>query len=786
MEAGPGGALEGLAQQLRAAMTGRRLRQSDLAERAGVSPATVSNVFNLKSVPTVDTLDLLAHAVGITGTDLQQLHSLRERADGRTRRLDSYLAAALSAARDHPYAGVLPGVTPPLQTVYVRQQVQQRSGTPDPRALAHTADQRSVPAESVLAVDVTCVVVAGPGGGKTSLLRTWVAESAKSWLTGHGGGTVPVLVDAADLHGAALADAVACAVSKEMVEALPPRFFAAPPQQGVRWQILIDGLDEVTDLHARRDLLRRLAAVSEGPYADLYRFVIATRPLPPGELTQFGDHFPRYDLLPFDRRHLPEVATAWFGAVGHPSPGQAADRFIKALERTQLTSIARNPLMTAMLCQLHAATPEQPLPTGRAGIYRRFIALLHARQYSPRTTNAAAELCAGLARYGPAVLESANRVLDRLPDLIGFLAVERHHGNGQPTLDIVKRPSYTQVPRRVPEGDWRAFLDTALRRSGLLTRRGNDLVFLHQTLREYLAAQFLARNEQAARRALDDVFTVVADSNQFPPVLQAGLSYAGFLLEEVDHEDLLNTEDEKGRTAQRQLRRRVRYVLEIPFFIADLVVLGSNIPADLVSEAINHLAKIARTDALEWYWRDLAARALTRLGDKRGAEALEDLARDLRAHAQRRQVARRALYQFGDARSVEALYTLTADTRIGDSQFSAIKALLQFGSDAGREALQALSTDSRLGRHRVEAARALCKAGDPRGVEELAALAHDAGLGWHRVEAARLLAGFGDARGVDILRHLAHGHDPNVDERGRMDAARSLAVYAPRFRNREP
>ncbi|MFE5686898.1 helix-turn-helix domain-containing protein [Streptomyces sp. NPDC056512] len=776
MDAGPGGALEELARQLRAAMTGRRLRQSDLAERAGVSAATVSNVFNLKSVPTLDTLDLLAQAVGITGKDLQQLHSLRERADGRTRRLDSYLATALSAARDHPYAGVLPGVTPPLQSVYVRQQVQQRSGTPDPRVLARTADQRSVPAESILAGDETCVVGSGPGGGKSSLLRAWVAESSKSWLTGRGRGPVPVLVDAADLHGAALADAVACAVSREMVEALPPRFFAAPPQPGVRWQILIDGLDEVTDPHARRDLLRRLAAIPEGPYADLYRFVIATRPLPPGELAQFGHHFPRYDLLPFHRRDLPEVATAWFGAVGHPSPGRAADRFVEALERTQLISIARNPLMTAMLCQLYAATPELPLPTGRAGIYRRFIALLHARQYAPRTTSATAELCAGLARYGPAALDAANRVLDFLPDLIGLLAVERHHGNEQPTLDIVQRPSYAQVPRRVPEDEWRAFLDTGLRRSGLLTRRGNDLVFLHQTLREYLAAQFLARNEQAARRALDDIFTVVEDSNQFPPVLQAGLSYAGFLLEEADHVGLLSSEDEKGRTAEGRLLRRVRDVLEVPFFVADLVVLGSNIPAGLVSEAVTQLSKIVQSNALEWYWRDLAARALTRLGDKRGAQALEELAKDLRASAQRRQVATRALYQFGDARSVEALYTLTADTGIGDSQFSAIQALLQLGSDTGREALRALSKDSRLGRHRVEAARALCKAGDPRGVEELAALAQDVELRRHRVEAARLLAGFGDARGVDALRHLAHGLDPNIDHRGRMDAARALAA----------
>lgn len=777
MDGGPGGALEDLAQRLRTAMTGRKMRQSGLAERARVSPATVSNLFNLRSVPTVDTLDLLAQAVGITGTELEQLHSLRERADGRTRRLDSYLAAALSAARDHPYAGVLPGVTPPLQTVYVRQQVQPRASVPDPQTLAQTPDKRGMPAESLLAADETCVVVAGPGGGKSSLLRTWLTEGVSSWLTGNGRGMVPVLVDAADLHGLALADALACAVSKEMVEALPARFFATPPQPGVRWQVLIDGLDEVTDPHARRELLRRLAAVPEGPFADLYRFVVATRPLPAGDLPQLGERFPRYDLLPFDRSDLPDVATAWFGAVGHPNPSHAAGPFIVALERTQLTSIARNPLMTAMLCQLYAATPEQPLPASRAGIYRRFIALLHKRQYSPRTASAPAALCAGLARYGPAALLDAEETLDHLPDLIGFLAAERHHGNEQPTLDIVQQHPRAKTPRRVPEDDWHTFLETALRRSGLLTRRTNDLVFLHQTLLEYLAAQYLTRNEQAAMRALDNVFPV-AHTNQFPPVLRAGLSYAGFLLEEAHNAGLLTRKDETGRTAETRLRQRVRYVIEVPYFVADLVVLGSNLPTDLVSTAIDQLHELVQNGDLEWYWRDLAARALTKLGDERGARALEDLAQDLHADAQRRQAATRARYQFGDARSVEALYTLTADTGIGESQFSAIQALLQLGNDTGLEPLQALSKDPQLGRYRVEAARALCKARDARGLDELAALAHDVDQGWHRVEAARLLAGFGDPRGVDALRQLAH--DPTLDHRGRMDAARALARHAPR------
>ncbi|WP_173530766.1 helix-turn-helix domain-containing protein, partial [Nonomuraea antri] len=120
-DAGPTSAQAELVRRLRTALTGLKLRQADLAERAGVSKATVSNILNRKTVPEVATLDLLATALGITGTAHAELHALRERAEVRGRRLDGYLAAARRAALDHPYPGVLPGHLPPLATVYVCQ-----------------------------------------------------------------------------------------------------------------------------------------------------------------------------------------------------------------------------------------------------------------------------------------------------------------------------------------------------------------------------------------------------------------------------------------------------------------------------------------------------------------------------------------------------------------------------------------------------------------------------------------------------------------------------------------
>ncbi|MFD0501883.1 helix-turn-helix domain-containing protein [Streptomyces chiangmaiensis] len=102
---GPGGAREQLIAALRRTMTQRGMNQAALAKAAGLSPAAVSNILKGKSVPGTDTLDMLAKALGITGQALRNLHVLRERADARVRRLDSYLAAAQRAAHEHPYPG---------------------------------------------------------------------------------------------------------------------------------------------------------------------------------------------------------------------------------------------------------------------------------------------------------------------------------------------------------------------------------------------------------------------------------------------------------------------------------------------------------------------------------------------------------------------------------------------------------------------------------------------------------------------------------------------------------
>jgi hypothetical protein len=175
---------------------------------------------------------------------------------------------------------------------------------------------------------------------------------------------VPVLVSASDLAGTdSLSDAVAHAVTCELrgfgLDGVPADFFRRAPRPRVAWLVLVDGLDEIADTNTRKAVLRMVSGAESR-----YRFVVATRPLPAGEL---NSNVPCYELQPFTPEDLHEYATRWLGSQ--------VDQFTTAGMGAHLDALARKPLIASMLCQLYAA--ERPLPTGRTGAYQSFVELIY-------------------------------------------------------------------------------------------------------------------------------------------------------------------------------------------------------------------------------------------------------------------------------------------------------------------------------------------------------------------------------------------------------------------------
>ncbi|MCX5009981.1 helix-turn-helix domain-containing protein [Streptomyces sp. NBC_00555] len=776
----PGGAHRELIARIRTALAGRK--QSEVARDAGIQPSTLSNILNAKAVPTLTTLDVLARALGITGPALVELRRLRERADVRTRRIDGYLAAARDAAREHPYAGVLPGTTPPLAAVYLRQRV---------RRAAEAAGAATVPADEVPAGGRVCVILAGPGGGKSSLLRTWLARGTGRWLKGRGEESVPVLVPAADLVDAPLADALAASVNRELeglVEKLPAAFFGSEPQPGAGWLVLVDGLDEVTDAAARHKVLRRLADASGGEHAGLYRFIVATRPLPGRELDLLGTDVPHYALQPFGRDDLPLIAGNWFRCLEVADPEGTTRRFLRALEQTRLAALAQVPLMTAMLCQLHAAAPDQPLPAGRGQLYREFVDLLHRQQHRAGS-HGLPVLTAGLGRYGPGALAAAEEALDHLPELIARLAAERQAGNTRPALDVLCEQPRARRPARVPEGDWRAFLDTAARRGGLLIPRGGDLVFLHQTLLEHLAARHVLRDPKEGARAIRrafhqprrcrPAFPMSVYATGTPPGVRPrawGLRYWAPPADSSSTGFLLDAAHDAGLGLRRSPLRRLASRGGLPGweFVAAQAHMGTRLPDDVVAKAVGHLHAYTGPE-FSAPIRTQAAEALTRLGDPRGPDLLYGFAVDASCPEFDRFRVAGALVEHGDPRGPAWLFVVSGDPAVSSKvRRDAAAALAAIGDPraAGQFLAIALARSS-SGRDRVPAAESAAELGDPRALDALYALCLAPDMpAAYRVAAAEALATRGDPRGPASL--LSVSLEVNVQQAVRVRAAGAL------------
>ncbi|MFJ6742857.1 NACHT domain-containing protein [Streptomyces sp. NPDC091279] len=734
-------------------------------------------------------LSALAGLPGFRDTLAEHGIDLRlEHASPTARLLTEFLTAAHRAAVEHPYAGVLPGTAPPLAAVYLRQRVRRR----DHDAAAHGAVSGATPADAVLADPPTCVVVAGPGGGKSSLLRTRMAEGAARFLDGEGGPVLPVLVPAAALTAElplrrALSEAVTAALAHHgLNDVVPPELFATAPQPGVRWLVLVDGLDEVSDPAARHRVLTRVARVGDGDDRDLYRFVIATRPLPDGTLDPLGPDVPRYDLQPFGDDDLPRVADGWFRAVGLPDPGDAAERFAVELDHSRLAAVARVPLMAAMLCQLHATAPDQPLAGGRGEIYDRFTTLLHRHQHAFDASARSARLLAGVDRYGPAASARAEATLNHLPALTGHLAAARQQsGDTRPAVDIVQSHPSARRPERVPADDWNAFLDAALRGSGQLTAHSGDLVFLHQTLQEHLAARHVMDDPRTGAQVLRRVFD---QSDRYGPSgrdLGIAPRVWGTRYWETPREDpsyvgfLLDAAHLSGVTAgPRYLNRLARSGVRGCDFISELAQLGTALPDHLLRSTADRLHRLARNRSLDGDDRVDAATSLMDVGDARAADLLNALATDPDLDDIDHMNAADALAELDDHRAADLLHALAQDTGVeSDARVGAAISLAYLDDPRAADPLYTLVNDPTLSwdSERLNAAAALVHLQDPRAADALYVLAQNPALsGRDRLDVACELAERGDARAADPLYALAN--DATLDIRDRLDAAKPLVA----------
>ncbi|MCX4776103.1 NACHT domain-containing protein [Streptomyces sp. NBC_01264] len=689
------------------------------------------------------------------------------------------------------------------------------------------------------------MLLAAPGDGKSTLLQRHLSDTARQLSNDGDGGNavahpvpgpvpVPVLVRATDLAAAPLlAHALATAATVALGpfglrEALTEEFFRHRPHPDAPWLVMVDGLDEIPDRATRLSLLGRLSREA-GRVDSAHRFIITTRPLPggDGELDVLGGPSGRFTLQPFTPDDLRAYAVRRFSGLSDVD--SHIRRFLTGIRGTHLEDLARTPLMAEMLCRLYTADPSQPLPEGRAGVFRSFIELLYEQNADKRVAALQDEAIHTLTnRYQlpterRAADQGAQRAREHLPELIDHLAHERIGGNRAPAAEILAAHPHAMRPEKVKPPLWHALLADLLTTTGLLVGHANDLDFLHRTLLEYHAARHATRDDRAraellrrmspAPRLRDRIRRLGRSAPAVEPLdpLDLDPSYLGFLLD-----GLLAPGDRiaagtlrvldglvapAGGAGYQLLRPQILLGTNVPpgttarwlIAFASGPVLGDHMRVEAawyLAEVDGHheegarvLARLARDPDFEPFERSWAAAVLAGLDGHReeAAGLLTDLAMDQHLDIDTRLISARDLGKL-DGHLEEGAWLLQDCATSSDvEKYLRVQAAEFLAELAGQQDLAGRILLSIAEWGDAYAARALAgMEGQHRedGIGLLTAFAAD--LGTHeneRVRSARYLAEVEGcrSRGIGLLVSLAYEGKPGSPRR--VIAAEALAEF---------
>jgi hypothetical protein len=406
--------------------------------------------------------------------------------------VQSLMRAQVQAAQELPYR--LPGARrPSLATVYVRQdlgtgveepQADQLRPTPTLDDHGQLVDLPSAPVvrlavrppartvREALDGDDHLLVTGGPGQGKSTLSLRLAADIATQWTSEDHSKppltepVVPLRLIARELaarlvlpFSQALAGSVGTEYGALLSFPVDAHVFG-DRVSGCRWLLLVDGLDEVADSTARDRLVKVLAAwVSDG---SPYRVVLTTRPIEGAALAplqRIGAS--RYELQPFDEEALCRFAENWFDDTP-----ENAHRFIVQIRKAHLDELVQVPLLATIAAIIFEGHSDRPLPDNQYELYESYLKYL-------RSAHATVP--------GP-----FDRSRDRILEHLGLVRLETD-------TSLVSAARTWADQHLAPSGDWQEELTVFLAAVGPLTRRGDDLRFLHHSFAEHLAATAKAR-----------------------------------------------------------------------------------------------------------------------------------------------------------------------------------------------------------------------------------------------------------------------------------------------------
>jgi hypothetical protein len=362
---------------------------------------------------------------------------------------------------------------------------------------------------------------------------------------------------------------------------------------------------------------------------------------------------------------------------------------LRGVAEAGIDDLIRVPLLLTMAIVVYQRDRNQPLPVHRADLYGAFVSMLLEREEAERGTRDEFR-AEWIRQHGPQNASYADSLFDARLAILQHLARWQTGGGGNLLAEAVRFVrAQALVPGSLDISFVEQHVEVLLRRTGLLTRVGDEDQFLHATLREYLAAMALVASGPPDEAMLDWIGQVWSDDSwreivmlalriwatqgiessallsQLAQASEEGLYYAGQALAE----GVAATADVRLIIVSELLRRaRTAQPSRMTSASTAITVLSrlTGMPG-----AADGLRAMITDESLPLPTRVDCAAALLRLGGQDGLPLLEQTARDVRVPVAL--VARlRAAMALGDVDALLALSTGPGGPQLRIAAFDAL------------------------------------------------------------------------------------------------------------------
>jgi hypothetical protein len=387
--------------------------------------------------------------------------------------LVNLLQAQIEAAGDESY-WFGQTQTPELRSLYVDLRLQESGSTVQ------------ISIQEALTQHRHLLVVAEPGFGKSTLARETVAQLAMQILDDKASGTTSITVPLYIPARLLLKPIEFESLLIRGLRTLLARYLDYPLDDAVLSDvrsrlIFVDGLDEVVDVTARRELVVRLRGhLSSGRD----RFVLLGRT---NDSLLDADEFGVFGISPLNVAEVKALAEKWFRILGAISPRDEALRFWLSTEVFDIPGVYDTPLFVVFALSIYKDRASRGLPPTAFELYEALVPfLLYGRQAQVQMRRRIREVFEVEGASGECFADWLFDSRLRLCSEVAFMQLE---GSEESLADLAAEWTRAYAPALPQVYGWERQLVSVLIDTGLVIRQGAELVFAHRSLAEYLAAR---------------------------------------------------------------------------------------------------------------------------------------------------------------------------------------------------------------------------------------------------------------------------------------------------------